>query len=438
MIKKCSRLSSRGYPFSNIDFLYSLRPTKMRLGLENVIRLLDSLGNPQMGFPAVLVGGTNGKGSVTTYLSAILRSAGLRVGTFYSPHLFRINERIRINDREISSDTLDHLVGRLREYYETNQFTFFEGVTAAAVLYFLREKIDIAIFEVGLGGRLDATRPVNAIATVITGISIDHSAHLGKTKKAILGEKLGIVRKGIPLIANLDTNSLADKASEYCKGKGVPLINVSKNTSSRLKKITAEKMIFSLKTDKFDYGNIETRMIGKAQRANAATAVKSIEVLGEVAGKSPAEFVKTGLKNAIFPARFQVLRGVPRIILDTSHNEQALINSLDTLAAVSSPKRNVLLFGCLARKELGRFPLKALKSARKIVLVPLKQSGSQSEGALMNYFTEAAEEMAVKVKVVVSKGMGNAMKEAKKGLKQDDTLLIFGSHHTVDEAVSYF
>ena len=437
MITKRSRLSGRGYPFSNIEFLYSLRPTRMRLGLENIIALLDSLGNPHMGFPAVLVGGTNGKGSVTTYLSTILRYAGLKVGTFYSPHLFRINERIRINNREISSDTLDQIVRRLRSRYKTTPFTFFEGVTASAALYFLREKVDIAIFEVGLGGRLDATRPVNAVATVITGISIDHSGHLGKTKKAILGEKLGIVREGVPLIANLDTNPLIVEAFEYCNQKGATLINVSEDTSSRLKSITAERMIFSLKTGRSDYGDIETKMIGKAQRMNAATAVKTIEVLEDVMEKSYARYVKVGLNKAFFPGRFQVLRGVPRIILDTSHNEQALIHSLNTLLAVSPPQRNILLFGCLARKELGRFPLEALKSARKIVLVPLKQKGAESREALMKYFTEAAKEIKEKVLVIPARGMSDALEKAKRGLKVDDTLLIFGSHHTVNEAVSY-
>jgi dihydrofolate synthase/folylpolyglutamate synthase len=390
-----------------------------------------------MGFPAVLVGGTNGKGSVTTYLSTILRCAGLRVGTFYSPHLFRINERIRINNREIPSNTLDQIVRRLRKRYETTPFTFFEGVTASAALYFLREKVDIAIFEVGLGGRLDATRPVNAIATVITGISIDHSGHLGKTKKAILGEKLGIVRKGIPLIANLDTNSLIAQASAYCKQKGTTLINVSEDTSSRVKRITAESMIFSLKTSKSDYGDVETQMIGKVQRMNAATAVKTIEVLEDVMGKSYARYVKVGLNKAFFPGRFQVLQGVPRIILDTSHNEQALIYSLNTLLTVSPPQRNILLFGCLARKELGGFPLEALKSARKIVLVPLKQKGAESKKALMKYFTEAAKEIKEKVLVIPASGMSDALEKAKRGLKRDDTLLIFGSHHTVNEAVSY-
>lgn len=438
MGKKRSRLSGRGYPFSNIEFLYSLRPTRMRLGLENIIALLDSLDNPHMGFPAVLVGGTNGKGSVTTYLSTILTCAGLRVGTFYSPHLFRINERIRINNREIPSDTLDQLVGRLRRRYNTTPFTFFEGVTASAALYFLRKKVDIALFEVGLGGRLDATRPVNAVATVITGISIDHSGHLGKTRKAILGEKLGIVRKGVPLIANLDTDSLIAEASAHCKERGAALVTVRGNTSSRLKRITAERMIFSMKTDRYNYGDIETRMIGKAQRVNAATAIKTIEVLEEAMGESYVRYIKEGLKKAFFPGRFQVMRGVPRIILDTSHNEQALIHSLTTLITISPPQRNVLIFGCMARKELGKFPAEALKSARKIILVTLKQGGAETKEALMKYFSVDAGRLVNKVSVIAARGMGDALKSAKRGLKRDDTLLIFGSHHTVDEAVSHF
>ncbi|MDZ7859496.1 MAG: Mur ligase family protein [Candidatus Krumholzibacteriota bacterium] len=437
MMKKSSRLSDRRYPFSNIEFLYSLRPTKMRLGLENITSLLDSLGNPQMKYPAVLVGGTNGKGSVTAYISSILRCAGLKVGTFYSPHLFRINERIRINNREIPSAALDRIVDRLRRGYERNPFTFFEGITASAALYFLQNKVDIAIFEVGLGGRLDATRPVNAVATVITGISIDHSSHLGRSRKAILGEKLGIARGGVPLIVNLDTDSLIEKASFYCRREDSSVINVKESTSSRLKKITFERMTFSLKTDKYDYGDIETRMIGKAQKINVSTAVKTIEVLGDKTGKSYVKYVKEGLEKTSLPGRFQVLRGVPRVILDTSHNQQALINSLNTLLAVSQPHRNILLFGCMARKEPGRFPSIALRSARKIILVPLKQKGAETGENLLNYFTEAGSKETKDARVILSRGMGDALRKAKTGLKGNDTILICGSHHMVDEAVSY-
>jgi dihydrofolate synthase/folylpolyglutamate synthase len=349
------------------------------------------------------------------------------------------NQLERLHDLEESLHKYEEFVLGMRTSFLYKRDGFIvSGKLNEIKEYIQSQEIDIAVFEVGLGGRLDATRPVNAIATVITGISIDHSAHLGKTRKAILEEKMGIARKGVPLIVNLDTDSLIAEAVAYCKQKEVTLISVSKNSSSRIKKITDERMIFSLKTDRFDYGDVETRMIGKAQRINAATAIKTIEVVGETMGKSYAGYSKEGLKKAFFPARFQVLRGVPRIIMDTSHNEQALLYSLKTLVTISPPQKNVLFFGCMARKELRRFPLKALKSARKIVLVSPKQRGAESTEALMSYFNDAAEELKEMASVIPANGMGDAFEKAKRGLKRDDTLLIFGSHHMVNEVVSYF
>ncbi|HER42857.1 MAG TPA: bifunctional folylpolyglutamate synthase/dihydrofolate synthase, partial [Candidatus Eisenbacteria bacterium] len=220
MTARTSRSSGRAGTFPNIDFLDSLRPTRMKLGLENVSKLLRALGDPQNSYPSILVAGTNGKGSVCAYITSILMAAGLRVGTFFSPHLFRVNERIRLDMEEIPSARLDELLGTLRAERKRIPFTYFEAATAAAALHFEREAVDAAVFEVGLGGRLDATRLVDAVVTVITGISIDHHEHLGGTVSEILGEKLGIVRRGVPLVANLEKRALDAKAERYCRDEG--------------------------------------------------------------------------------------------------------------------------------------------------------------------------------------------------------------------------
>jgi len=362
----------------------------MKLGLENITSLLSSLGDPQKRFKAVLVAGTNGKGSVAAYISSILASAGWRVGTFYSPHLFRINERITINRSEIPTAALDGYIGRLRERFEETPFTFFEGVTASAILYFMDSGVDIAVFEVGLGGRLDATRLVNAVVTVITGVSIDHSVHLGKTRKAILAEKLGIARRGAPMVANLDTRSLISQASEYCGRAGAPLVSVRGRTCSRLRKIWPEETIFTLRTDKHDYGELRSSMTGAAQKTNCVTAVKAVETLGEVTGEALEGYVAKGLERAFMPGRFQSLTRNPRIIMDVSHNEEALLGSLSTLRSFSKAENNILVFGCMDRKELGRFPRLALESAREVFLVPLRESGAAPLNKLSGLFEEPA------------------------------------------------
>ncbi len=409
----------------------------MRLGLENITALLRSHGDPQAGVPAILVAGTNGKGSVTTFVSSILRAAGLRTGTFYSPHLFRINERIRIDGEEIPSPELDRIIGKLREGCDETPFTFFEGVTAAAAIWFRERNVDAAVYEVGLGGRLDATRLVDARTTVITGIAIDHSEHLGRTKAKILDEKLGITRPGAPLVANLSTKALERRAGRHCVNMGIPFYPVSRDVDVSAGNTVASQMTFSLATPQCDYGTVRTRMIGRYQVSNAATAVRTAEIF--LPGRRPGRAaVRKGLAGAAFAGRFQVLSGEPRVIFDVSHNEEALCASLDTLLELSPPERNVIVFGVMARKRLGRFPAKALRSAREIILVPLKEKGAAGRDELAARFSGKVAAAAGRIPATVrpTRGMAGAMKLAGRLTGTGDTIMILGSHLAVAEAIA--
>jgi dihydrofolate synthase/folylpolyglutamate synthase len=420
----------------------------MKLGLENITRLLHTLGNPQEKIPSIIVGGTNGKGSVTTYVGSVLRAAGYRTGEFYSPHLFRVNERMRLNGEEIPSPVLDGLLGELRSRYGRAPFTFFEGLTAAAVLYFVRSRADIAVFEVGLGGRLDATKLVHAVVTVITGIAVDHGEHLGGTRPMILDEKLGIIRGGVPLVANLDTAALVARARQICAKRAVPFSSVRDETHVTVRELGARGMLLDLETARRRYRNVRTRMLGVGQERNVATAVAALEVLaglregwggGGMRGTRPASgqiisarTVKAGLRHAFLAGRFQVLPGSPRIILDVSHNEQALLSAIRTLLGISPPRRNVLIFGVLAHKRLGSFPRRAVKAAREIILTPLRDHRSASPKSLLEEFGGASDTRLLPVS-----GMGEAVTTARSRLGEGDTLLVLGSHLTVEEAAAY-
>ncbi len=427
----------------------------MKLGLENITNLLDHLGNPQNNYPAVIVGGTNGKGSVTAFISSILRASGLAVGTFFSPHLFRVNERIGINGEEIPSPELDDILGELRPLHDKIPFTFFEGLTAAAVLYFDRKDVDIAVFEVGLGGRLDATRLVNAAVTVITGISYDHREHLGKTRASILDEKLGITRTGVPLVANLQRVSLAERARRHCMREGIPFCCVTDGTVVKIETLEPDGMDVRLVTPKRDYGVMRTKMIGKVQAVNVGTAVNAVEALHDCAGgayprgyegnglgrfndRNPESAVRKGLRKAFAPGRFQVISDAPRIILDVSHNEEALLASLDTLRAISARRRNVIVFGVLARKELGVFPSRMGRAARDIIFAPLRCKGGAGKGELAQYAKAAGESGGTSgCSIRIARGVADAMRTANRLLGRNDTLLVLGSHRTVEKAAAY-
>ncbi|HUV37546.1 MAG TPA: Mur ligase family protein [Patescibacteria group bacterium] len=466
MTTRRSHSSGRVTPFPNIAFLERLRPSRMKLGLENITRLLERLGNPHEAFPSVLIGGTNGKGSVATYITSILRAAGLSVGTFYSPHIFRIQERIRLDGDEIPTPVFDEILGRLRREHRTIPFTFFEGVTAAAALYFKERGVDIAVFEVGLGGRLDATRLVDAVVTVVTGISKDHMVHLGSTCRRILDEKLGIARSGVPLVANLGDRRLVAHASRRCASVGSPFIDVNGEVKAAATRIDWRRLALTVETPVRDYGTLETGLIGAVQVRNVATAVRVAELLddfyrhrrdrrvvqSDVVPAHPApsrrrgsaasrqaeecittEAIRAGIGRAFIPCRFQVLAGKPRIVLDVSHNEEGLLAVVDTLLRLSPRGRNVLVFGVMAHKELGRFPHRAVGAFREIICTALKKGHSMPGASLGEVFRRAAAERGG-VTVTAARGMVSALRVMRKIAGPEDTVVICGSHLAVEEA----
>ncbi len=430
-----------GYaPFRNVARLAAMKPSRMNLSLENIAALLGRMGDPQRRYPAVLVAGTNGKGSVTTYVTSVLRVAGLRVGTFYSPHIFRPHERIRLDGEEISSRALDRLIGGVRAEAREIPLTYFECLTAAAARYFLERRVDAAVFEVGLGGRLDATNLVNAAVTAITGISHDHREHLGRTKRTILAEKLGVVRAGVPLVANLVPRPLIAQAAAHCAAAGAPFHSVPDEVEHSIADCSASRMIVRVRTPRRDYGALETRMIGRAQARNVATAIRALEMLEDagVLRRAGAATFRRGVAAAFLAGRFQTVAERPRIVLDVAHNEESLLASLDTVRRVSSPERTTLVFSVLAHKELGAFPARAVAAARSVIVAPLGDDRSAPGERLGGIFRAARRSTRGRAASVrVARGIGEAIRTARSCAAPSDTIVILGSHVTVEEAARF-
>ncbi len=429
-----------GAPFPNVARLAAMKPSRMNLSLANISALLERMGDPQRRYPAVLVAGTNGKGSVTTYVSSVLRAAGLRVGTYYSPHIFRPHERIRLDGEEISSNDLDTLIGGVRARARGVPLTYFECLTAAAAQYFLDRRVDAAVFEVGLGGRLDATNLVNAVVTVITGISHDHREHLGRTKRKILAEKLGVARAGAPLVANLAPRSLVEQAAARCAAVGAPFHSVGDEVEISLVDLAASRMIVRARTPRRDYGDLSTRMIGRVQVRNVATALRAVEML-EKAGvlrNAGAGTIRRGIASASLAGRFQTVSESPRIVLDVAHNEESLLAALDTVRRVSPRERTTIVFAVLAHKELGVFPERAVKAARTVIVAPLRDARSASGDRLGRIFGAARKRAGGDAAAVsVARGIGQAIREARGRAGPSETIVIMGSHVTVEEAAPF-
>lgn len=432
--------SPPGAPYARVARLDARTPSRMNLSLTNISAVLARMGDPQRRYPAILVAGTNGKGSVTTYVSAVLGALGLKVGTYYSPHIFRPHERIRVDGGEIPSCELDRLIGMVDGHSRGHRLTYFECLTAVAARYFFERRVDAAVFEVGLGGRLDATNLVNAVVTVITGISHDHREHLGRTKRRILAEKLGIAREGTPLAAQLAPRSLVAQAAEWCARVGVPFHPVGDETSASLVALSPERMSVRVRTRRRDYGVLETRMIGRAQMRNVATAIRALELFEE-AGHAPridGAALRAGISSAILAGRFQSVASSPRVIIDVSHNEESYLAALETLRRISPPERTTIVFGALAHKELGAFPARALGAAREIIVTALRDPRSASAERLGRDFGGAHSTLAgTRACVRIARGVGQAVHEARGGADALDTILIMGSHVMVEEAARF-
>ena len=320
-----------------IDWMFSQLPMYQRQGktafkkdLTNIIDFCNTLENPQYKFKSIHVGGTNGKGSTSHILSSVLQEAGYKVGLYTSPHLKNFTERIRINGEEVSQPFVVDFISKHKNFLESKQLSFFEMTVGMAFEYFATQQVDIAIIEVGLGGRLDSTNIINPEVSVITNIGYDHTQFLGDTLKEIAFEKAGIIKNNTPVVIGEDQDEVMDvflkKASE----------------------MNAD--IYWSSDKKHDY---VTDLLGSYQKKNIKTALQTLEVLK---GFTILEtHIREGLlhviKNTNFRGRWQILKEIPKVICDTAHNKEGLQIVLDQLANESFKNLHIVL-GVVNDKKL--------------------------------------------------------------------------------------
>lgn len=301
-----------------LDFLNSLPYREVKPGLERTLFILDKLQNPQERLTAIHIGGTNGKGSVVQMIASVLREAGFKVGVYTKPHLVGLRERIVINREQISEGELAALVGELVPIISemVDKPTYFEATVALAFHYFAQQQIDLAVIEVGLGGRFDATNVLSPIITVITNVEFDHMDLLGDTLAKIAWEKAGIIKEGRPLI------------TAEAKAEPLKIIRAEcekKNAKLYMADIKVENKGFNWEYQEFlveGLGIIRLKMLGRFQRYNLALALKALEVLKRELN-IPQEAIIRGLERVSWPGRFEVVSKSPYVILDGAHNPHA-------------------------------------------------------------------------------------------------------------------
>ncbi|WP_088323266.1 bifunctional folylpolyglutamate synthase/dihydrofolate synthase [Polaribacter tangerinus] len=315
--------------------------TAFKKDLTNIFAFVKVLGNPHQKIKTIHVGGTNGKGSTSHMLASILQEAGYKVGLYTSPHLKNFTERIRINGEEISKQKVVDFIARNRLFLEKQQLSFFEMTVGLAFDHFSSENVDIAIIEVGLGGRLDSTNILIPEVSVITNIGLDHTDFLGETLPEIAQEKAGIIKQNIPVV-------IGEKQTE--------VVSIFKN------KAVFQEAIISFASD--DEKVYATDLLGSYQVQNARTAVAAIQQLKGF--RVLKNHIESGLlnvvKNTNLKGRWQILQNNPKVICDTAHNREGLIIVLEQLKRESFRKLHIVL-GVVSDKKLETilplFPIKA-------------------------------------------------------------------------------
>jgi len=350
-----------------IEYIETVSCSGIMPGLVRIQALLEKTGHPEKKSNVIHVAGTNGKGSVCTYISSILMKAGYSVGRYVSPTLFDYRERIQINGRWISKEDTAYWMSRVREADERMQAEGMEGASAfeletvMAFLYFKASRCDFVVLETGMGGRLDATNVVpHPLVSVITSIGMDHMKFLGDTIEAIASEKGGIIKENRPAVIGAGRREAVDTLVGICHQKHCCYRIVNKNDAVILASDLYEGQVFDYK----DYSNVKTTMAGCCQPWNASVAIAAVELLCELpaadfpAGisKLPVECVNQqaiiqGIASARWPGRFEVLEKEPPLIIDGAHNPDGVRSLVDSIARYLREWPVILVMGVFADKD---------------------------------------------------------------------------------------
>jgi dihydrofolate synthase/folylpolyglutamate synthase len=357
-----------------LEYIHGTYKLGSKLGLENIKDLLNRLDNPQDKFKYIHVAGTNGKGSVTAMLSHILCEGGYKVGTFVSPYLENFTERIQVNLQEIPRQELAHITQRVKEKVDEmvslgrNHPTEFEIVTAIGLVYFAQQKIDIAVVEVGLGGRLDSTNVVDEpLLSIITSIDFDHMNILGNTLGEIAFEKAGIIKKGRPVVSYPQLEEAFSVIQEVARDRNAPLYEVSPGQISPIK-ISPKGSIFNFRFRDIEYKDLILGLIGEHQLKNAATALTAIEVIRSLGIVIPKQAIYSGLSNTRWPGRLEKVMENPSVIIDGAHNSsgaEALAQAINTYFA---DDEIILVIGILGDKEVDAIISKLCPLAHRVIV----------------------------------------------------------------------
>ena len=393
--------------FNKLPMYQNIGDSAYKKDLSNIILVCEHLNNPHNNFKSIHIGGTNGKGSCSHMLSSILQEANYKVGLYTSPHLVDFRERIKINGDMISKDSVLKFMHENFDFFESNNLSFFEMTVGLAFDYFSKNKVDIAIIEVGMGGRLDSTNIISPILSIITNISLDHTRFLGSNISDIAKEKAGIIKDNIPVVIGQTQQEISPIFTDIAKSKN-------------------SEIIFA---DHFIYDTYNCDLKGDYQKKNIKTVLKSTEILKHLDYKINDSHIKTGLNNVSnntgLQGRWQVIQRKPMIICDTAHNEAALGEVISQLTKMEYSELHFII---------GFSNDKNLKKISKIFPEDSKYYFVQSKVGRARDAKEVRDIFKLKNRCGdYYKSIENTIKYVKGVSKENDIIFIGGSTFVVSE-----
>lgn len=420
---------------SDIERSRDLAKEPPRFNLERVERLLELAGRPQDRFGCVHIAGTKGKGSTAVMVDAVLRAANHHVGLFTSPHLHRFSERITIDGQPIEEQALAEITSELRpaveaihrRFTELGGLTTFEVTTAVALVHFARQKVDYAILEVGMGGRLDATNVVTPMVAAITSISLDHTRFLGNSLLEIAAEKAGIIKPGVPVVVAPQPAEAMGLIKETAAAKGARLIEVGRDVTWSGTAFPGGQTL-SVRGRLGDYDDLRLALLGEHQGINAAVAVAVVETLREQGVVVGDDAIRRGLRSAWWPGRLETVALTPRIVVDGAHNVDSMHRLAAALKQSFSYDRLIVVLGTSLDKDISGM-IAAIGPAAGVLIATRSSHPRSAE-------TEKLAKEAAKYvdQVYEAPGVDAALSLALKLAHEKDLICATGSLFVVSEA----
>jgi len=408
----------------------------IKVGLKNICALLSVLGNPERQFPCIHIAGTNGKGSTSSMIAAMLTASGYRTGLYTSPHLIKFNERIRIDGKHIADEDIVRYTNTLKPTITKLKSTFFEVTTAIAFKYFADQKVDFAVIETGLGGRLDATNVVTPLLSIITNIGLDHTEYLGTTYAQIAYEKGGIIKRGKPCLTATNEASALKKLKEIARARHSTLTHVAKASSVTINKSTIQELGVSLTTHHSSINRLIVSLAGEHQSHNLQLAILAALYLKDKQGfhRLSSSNIRRGLANVQeysgLRGRLDVIQHSPLIIADVAHNPAGISTLVSMLKKLLVGKCIVVL-GVMKDKDYTAMVRQLAEISRLSIAVRPETERALTSSTISELFHD------IQLKALDGDSVANGVAIAMREARANEPILVTGSHYVVGEVMKH-